>query len=339
MTFIVFSLYTFVGNTLVCIVYIVDPFKRLRTVTFYYVVNLALADILVGVLVEPLNVSVYWTQNRSTLFAFYVLAVLSCVTSILNICALMLDRYIAVSQAVRYRVLVTVKRVRISIFSIWLHALHFALLPMVGWRDSSYQVYLYSLGVLLPTIVMLLSYRGLMRILKRKASSLEQSWAEESAQLKKMLQRERKVSQTVLIMLIVFLVAWFPFVVADFVLVFCPECRSHRLRLGRDIALSLGFFSSGINPLLYAWRVRQFRQGLLKIVKFKANTNVRSSKVVPFATRLSADVIELERFARRSFAANVFNHVPVNIKKMKTEKGRDTHKRIEARAINRTNLH
>lgn len=297
--FIVFGLYTVVGNMLVCAVYFIDPFKNLRrTLSFYYVVNLAFADILVGIVVEPLNVSVYWTDSKQALFAFYVFAVLSCVSSILNISAMMLDRYIAVSQAFRYRVLVTVNRVRVSVVVLWLYAFHFSLLALLGWRDASFQIYLYSFGVLLPSVIMLVSYHGLIRILKKKGAKLRRfssAHCKETTQAKMMMQRERRVSTTVLIMLMVFLVAWFPFVVVDFVLVFCAHCRSQRLLLARDITLSLGFFSSGINPVLYAWRVRRFKQGLLKIMKFGVRAKIkiprRLSKVGPSDSKFSAAAV------------------------------------------------
>lgn len=90
--FIIFSLFTVVGNTLVCTVHFIDPFKNLRRMlSFYYVVNLAFAGILVGIVVETLNVSVYWTQSEPSLFVFYLFAVLSCVSSILNVFAMMLE--------------------------------------------------------------------------------------------------------------------------------------------------------------------------------------------------------------------------------------------------------
>ena len=301
--FIVFGLYTVIGNTLVCTVYFIDPFKNLRrTLSFYYVVNLAFADILVGIVVEPLNVSVYWTESEPALFAFYLFAVLSCVSSILNISAMMFDRYIAVRRAFRYRVLMTVKRVRASVVFLWLYAFHFSLLAFQGWRDTSFQIYLYAFGVFLPSVIMLASYHGLIRILKKKSAKLKRfssRISKASTQAKKMVQRERRICATVLMMLMVFLVAWFPFVVVDFVLVFCAHCRSQDLLLARDITLSLGFFSSGINPVLYAWRVRRFRQGLLKIMKFRVNENFRISprlsRVRPSVAKFSqAAMVELD---------------------------------------------
>lgn len=301
--FVIFGLYTVVGNTLVSTLYFLDPFKTLRrTLSFYYVVNLAFADILVGIVVEPLNVSVYWTKSEPALFAFYLFAVLSCVSSILNISAMMLDRYIAVRQAFRYRVLVTVERIRASVVFLWLYAFHFSLLAFLGWRDASFQIYLYGFGVFLPSVIMLTSYHGLIQVLKKKSAKLKRfssRISKASTQAKKMVQRERRISTTVFMMLTVFFVAWFPFVVVDFVLVFCAHCRSQGLLLARDITLSLAFFFSGINPVLYTWRVCRFKQGLLKLLKLRVSENFRISpklsRVRPSVTKLSqAAMVELE---------------------------------------------
>ena len=194
--FIIFSLFTVVGNTLVCTVHFIDPFKNLRRMlSFYYVVNLAFAGILVGIVVETLNVSVYWTESEPSLFVFYLFAVLSCVSSILNVSAMMLDRYIAVRQAFCYRVLVTVKRIRASIVFLLLYAFQFSLLAFLGWRDESFQIYLYAFCVFLPSVMMLASYHGL----KKKSAKLTRfsfGLSKASTQAKNVVQRERQISIT-----------------------------------------------------------------------------------------------------------------------------------------------
>lgn len=283
--FIIFGFFTVAGNTFVCLVYVKDPLKNLRTASNFFVVNLSVADILVGVTVEPLNASSFWVRgNREVLFAFYVLAILSCVCSILNIAALMVDRYLAVSKPFKYRFIVTSQRVKWSLIIIWCYSLHFSLLPVLGWRTKSFQIYLYSLGVLLPTVIMLVCYYGLLRILREKTKSLKGSADnKESIYMKKVISRERRISTTVLIMLLVFLLAWCPFVIVDFILVFCAQCRSGKgLRLARDITLTFGFLSSGVNPVLYAWRVPNFTRGLRQIFRGKKNIlTVRRITITP----------------------------------------------------------
>ena len=281
--FIIFGIYTVVGNILVCVVYILDPSKKLRRVSnSYFVINLAVADILVGITVEPINAASYWSQNTDVLFSYYIFAVLSCVCSIVNISALMVDRFLAVCRPFKYRSLVKPNRVRTAILIIWLFSIHFSVLPLLGWRSASFTVYLYGLGVLSPAGIMLLSYYGLLRALREKIANLKNSADRKQAtHVRNMVARERRISMTVFIMLMVFLVAWCPFVIVDFVLVFCENCRSEKLLLARDITLTVGFFSSGINPGLYAWRVPNFRHGLMLLFQHGYKTKSRLVQVAP----------------------------------------------------------
>lgn len=296
--FVIFGIYTVVGNVLVCVVYIIDPGKKLRRVSnSYFVINLAVADILVGITVEPINATSYWTKNRDVLFSYYIFAVLSCVCSIVNISALMADRFFAVVRPFKYRSLVSPTRVRTALLIIWLFSIHFSILPLIGWRSASFQVYLYGLGVLFPASLMLVSYYGLLRALKEKIVNLKNSTdRKEATHVKKMVSRERRVSMTVFIMLMVFLVAWGPFVIVDFVLVFCENCRSEKLLLARDITLTVGFFSSGINPGLYAWRVPNFRQGLMLLFQRGIKSPSKLVQVAPLGKDSRTAVIDSQSY-------------------------------------------
>lgn len=296
--FVIFGIYTVVGNVIVCVVYILDPGKKLRRVSnSYFVINLAVADILVGITVEPINAASYWTKNRDVLFSYYIFAVLSCVCSIVNISALMADRFLAVVRPFKYRSLVSPSRVRMALLIIWLFSIHFSILPLIGWRSASFQVYLYALGVLLPAILMLISYYGLLRSLKEKISNIKNSTdRKEATHVKKMVSRERRVSMTVFIMLMVFMVAWGPFVIVDFVLVFCENCRSERLLLARDVTLTVGFFSSGINPGLYAWRVPNFRQGLTLLFRRGIKAPSKLVQVAPLRNDGKTAVIDSQSY-------------------------------------------
>ncbi|XP_022793455.1 adenosine receptor A1-like, partial [Stylophora pistillata] len=309
--FLIFGFYTVVGNVLVFVVYIIDPDKKLRRVSnSYFVISLAVADILVGITVEPINAASYWTNNRRVLFSYFIFAVLSCVCSIVNISALMADRFLAVCRPFQYRSLMSPNRVRWALLLIWLFSIHFSILPLVGWRSASFQIYLYGMGVLSPATLMLISYYGLLRALKKKMINLKISTdRKEVTQVEKTVARERRVSTTVFIMLIVFLVAWGPFVMVDFVLVFCESCRSEKLLLARDITLTIGFFSSGINPGLYAWRVPNFRHGLMLLFQRGIKTKSRLVRVVPLEKDGPSGVMDSDSCILKSNLHNLAYHV------------------------------
>ena len=294
--FIIFGIFTVVSNILVCTVYIFDPGRNLRRVS-YFAINLAVVDILVGITVEPLNSASYWSKNTDVLFFYYIFAVLSCVCSIVSISALMLDRYIATSRPFKYRSLVKPNRIRKVLLIIWLFSIHFSILPLVGWRSANFQVYLYSLGVLSPTAIALLSYCGLLRALKENTANLHTSTErKEATHVRQTVEREHRISMTVFIMLMVFLVAWCPFVVLEFLLVYCENCRSEKLLLARDITLTVGFFSSGINPGLYAWRVPNFRHGLMLLVQRGLKAKSKVVQVSPLGNDRKTTVAKLQGY-------------------------------------------
>ena len=299
---VIFGFLTLVGNTLAILVYIIDPGNDLRSVSNYFVVNLAVADILVGVAVDPINASSYWSEEDDILFLFYIFAILSCVCSIVNISALMVDRFIAVSKPFRYKTLVTHKRVRQAVVATWFFSAHFALMPVVGWRTGGFQFYLYGLGVLTPMFIMLLSYYGLKKILRQKVEQLKTSSnSREASYVKKGVERERRISNTVFIMMILFTLAWGPFVLVDVILVRCIDCRSDQLRLLRDITLSMGFFSSGINPVLYAWRIPKFRKGLILMFSggvCQCKYRVRTVRVEPLKPAHTNEISQVPSITR-----------------------------------------
>ena len=96
-----------VGNSLVCIVFVTD--RRLRKQTNYYILSLALSDLLVGVLGVPVAVLASIGLPRALgacLVSISVLLIL-CTTSILNLLAVSVDRYWAILYPLQYARIMT----------------------------------------------------------------------------------------------------------------------------------------------------------------------------------------------------------------------------------------
>ncbi|GIX94309.1 octopamine receptor 1 [Caerostris extrusa] len=90
------NLITILGNTL--IIAAVATTRRLRTVTNYFVVSLAVSDLLVGLLVMPFAVvkevtDGLWLFGQVACELWVSLDVMLCTASILNLCCISLDRY------------------------------------------------------------------------------------------------------------------------------------------------------------------------------------------------------------------------------------------------------
>nr|AXH38066.1 putative dopamine receptor D2 [Cupiennius salei] len=111
-----------VGNILVILSIYKE--KSLQTVTNYFIVSLAFADLLVAAVVMPFAVyvlvNVEW-ELSDTLCDFYIAVDVTCSTaSIFNLVAISIDRYIAVTQPIKYSKHRNNKRVFLTIAIVWL---------------------------------------------------------------------------------------------------------------------------------------------------------------------------------------------------------------------------
>ncbi|XP_054480845.1 dopamine receptor D4 related sequence [Anoplopoma fimbria] len=94
-----------VGNVLVCLSVLTE--RSLKTATNYFIISLAVADLLLAVLVLPLYVyseflGGIWTLSTFICDALMTMDVMLCTASILNLCAISVDRYIAVVVPLKY---------------------------------------------------------------------------------------------------------------------------------------------------------------------------------------------------------------------------------------------
>ncbi|NXS82347.1 DRD2 protein, partial [Erpornis zantholeuca] len=110
------------GNVLVCMA--VSRERALQTTTNYLIVSLAVADLLVATLVMPwvvyLEVVGEWRFSRIHCDIFVTLDVMMCTASILNLCAISIDRYTAVAMPMLYNTRYSSKRrVTVMIAVVW----------------------------------------------------------------------------------------------------------------------------------------------------------------------------------------------------------------------------
>ncbi|XP_017119221.1 probable G-protein coupled receptor No18 [Drosophila elegans] len=137
--FLVIILVTVVGNTLVILAVLTT--RRLRTVTNCFVMNLAITDWLVGTCVMPPSVVLYitgtWRFGWILCDIWISLDILLCTGSILSLCAISLDRYLAVTQPLTYSKKRRSKRLALlMILVVWITALSITCPPYLGWYEA-----------------------------------------------------------------------------------------------------------------------------------------------------------------------------------------------------------
>lgn len=140
LTVIVLSLIiiiTIVGNILVILS--VFTHKPLRIVQNFFIVSLAVADLTVAILVMPLNVAYSilgkWYFGMYACKMWLTSDVMCCTASILNLCAIALDRFWAITDPINYAQKRTLKRVLLMIGGVWVLSLIISSPPLLGWND------------------------------------------------------------------------------------------------------------------------------------------------------------------------------------------------------------
>jgi len=109
--FALFALGTIAGNTLVIAAFATDC--KLRTFGNYFILNLAVSDLIVGLLIAvyaPYALTGCWSLTRTGCLAFLLLDYVVPLASAWNMALISLDRYWSVAHAVNYRVRQTVGR-------------------------------------------------------------------------------------------------------------------------------------------------------------------------------------------------------------------------------------
>jgi len=90
----------------------------------------------VGWLVRPMQVLRYWPFGMVWCRVWLAVDVWLCTASIYNLCAISIDRYVAISRPVQYPTLMSSRRARMLIIAVWILSFVICFPPLIGgWND------------------------------------------------------------------------------------------------------------------------------------------------------------------------------------------------------------
>ncbi|VDP15113.1 unnamed protein product [Onchocerca flexuosa] len=138
---IVLIFFVVIGNTFVILSVII--YKRMRTFTNKLLTSLATADFLVGLFVMPLSLldlllDHVWPFDMLLCQIWSTSDVLFCTASILNLCVISIDRYLAISDPLKYSRTRNRKTAALLLGSVWLISLIVCSPPWIFHSDDYY---------------------------------------------------------------------------------------------------------------------------------------------------------------------------------------------------------
>lgn len=188
--FVLINAAVFGGNCLVVLAVLTT--QRLQNVTNMYVVSLAIADLFVSLFVLPLAIHLEmkaaWTLGPSLCRVWITLDILLCTASILNLCIISLDRYLAVTRPLHYATQRSKRSAGVMIVLVWLLSVLVTLPPLWGWsahvmqgqqctmsRNIGYRIYSTSVSFLLPFLIMTFVYVRIFAVARQRRKLVRSS--------------------------------------------------------------------------------------------------------------------------------------------------------------------
>ena len=134
------ALATVVGNVMVIVS--ISIFRKLKRVSNMFIISLATADLIMGGVVMPMGshylLGSKWLLGPLICDLWTSIDVLSVTASICTLCAISIDRYIAITKPFQYTKLVTKRGSRIVIAGIWIVSGVIAFIPinLCWWKTN-----------------------------------------------------------------------------------------------------------------------------------------------------------------------------------------------------------
>uniref|UniRef100_A0A3Q0S6A6 Neuropeptide Y receptor type 2 n=1 Tax=Amphilophus citrinellus TaxID=61819 RepID=A0A3Q0S6A6_AMPCI len=279
------------GNSLV--IYVIYRFKTLRTVTNFFIANLAVADLLVNTLCLPFTL-VYtlqreWTFGSTLCFLLpYAQGLTVHVSTVtLNVIALDRHRCIVYHLETRMRkdvcfgvialtwVLSAVLASPLAIFreygSFTLEPGHTIQVCTEKWPGKNTDGTIYSISMLilqyfLPLSIISFAYARIWSKLRGHVSPAESGG--NSSVASERHRRRRKTTKMLVTMVVVFAVSWLPFHAFQLATDIDSTVLDMRdFRLLYTVFHVIAMCSTFANPLLYGWMNRNYRAAFLAVFK------------------------------------------------------------------------
>ncbi|KAL9978818.1 hypothetical protein ACROYT_G016384 [Oculina patagonica] len=235
--------------------------KSRRKHTHYFLINLSIADFMVGAVSVPLFISYLvdpqiWSRSLMLPMIHSTVDILSGLASVFTLAIVSLERLLAVSIPFKYR-MIPRKTYFCCIAATWCLAGGVAGISIAFYlrivREAFYTAVILSLSLSLA--VACFAYISIIYKINQKNNS---------AKDQKDLTVERRLSMTLLCITAIFVLSWLPFQLIFILVHFCKTCI---FSINTVFFIKLLHYSNSfMNTAVYTFRIPEFKEAILESI-------------------------------------------------------------------------
>ena len=263
------SITAFLGNVLIIVA--LQNVSSVRPPSKLLFRCLAITDLCVGLIIQNLFVSYALSPEHSK--SCYYLKILVYITgtifgliSILTMTAISVDRLLALLLRLRYRQVVTLRRVRIVVFVFWLFSV---VKSTISFYNLRLWTIIASITMLLCLITSSLCYTKIYYTLRYHQTQVQDDAHQgqpNGGEIPLNIVRYRKTVSSALWVQMTLLACYLPFSIVTARIVM-TDLITPSLDFAWDLTVSLVFLNSSLNPILYCWKIREVRQAVKDTIR------------------------------------------------------------------------
>ena len=259
-----------ISNGLVIYTVWKDPLKNLRNASPNFILqSMAVTDLLVGLVLAP--VDAYWLLTIAVAdkmpFSFHAIYSLSTTflgASFAHVLLLSIDRLCAVFRPLKYKAIVTRRRINLAVTLLWVYFICFGIATFMfknGFFVTSF-VFIVQSFVFLNVNFCL--YLAILYTLRKNNKLWQKRILEDSVRVSQQIyaEKEARLARILVVAIVVSFFIVTPYFVLITLVYFCVPCYSYPMLLliSTGLETTLSHLQSVMNPFVFCWRLPRYRQ-------------------------------------------------------------------------------
>ena len=250
-----------IGNSLVLAAITRTP--SLRSPSIVFLCSLAVSDLIVGFIVQPLYIASELTKSYIVKYLAETIAYAACGFSLFTITAISVDRFVAVYYHMRYPTLVTT--LRAMLLSVILCVVNVLASLIYFWNRTVY-LFVVATGICICLLISTVSFIRIFRIVRRHQVQIhaqQQAVQSPNAAMNNNMAQLKKSAMNTFVFYIFMILCYFPVVLSLYIYNLSFKNWTNAWNFADTATL----MNSSINPILYCWRLRELRTAVVKTAR------------------------------------------------------------------------